>query len=202
MDKRRAGSGSRGLGSLKWLQIQPWAAVVIFKPAELPGAYVIEPERHEDVRGYFARTFCEKDFSGRGLETRIAQCSVSFSHKKGTLRGMHYQLSPFEEVKLVRCDRGAIYDVIIDLRRESPTFKKYFAVHLDAQNGKMLYVPAGFAHGFQTLEDNTEVFYQMSQVYSAEHARGVRWNDPAFGIRWPEDQRTILERDQNYPDFA
>ena len=175
---------------------------MIFKPTELPGAYVIEPERYADTRGYFARTFCEKDFSAHGLEIRIAQCSVSFNRKKGTLRGMHYQVSPFEEVKLVRCDRGAIYDVIVDLRRDSPTFKKHFAVQLDTQNGKMLYVPAGFAHGFQTLEDNTEVFYQMSQIYSAEQARGVRWNDRAFGIRWPEDRRTILERDQNYPDFG
>ncbi len=115
---------------------------------------------------------------------------------------MHYQLSPFEEVKLVRCNRGAIYDVIIDLRQNSPTFKKPFAIQLDERNGKLLYVPVGFAHGFQTLEDNTEVFYQISQVYSAEHARGVRWNDRAFGIRWPEDNRTILERDENYPDFV
>jgi len=175
---------------------------VIFKTTELPGAYVIEPERHEDTRGYFTRTFCAKDFSAHGLDARIAQCSVSFNHRKGTLRGMHYQVPPFEEVKLVRCDRGGIYDVIIDLRRESPTFKKHFTVQLDALNGKALYVPAGFAHGFQTLEDNTEVFYQMSQIYSAEHARGVRWNDPAFGIRWPEDQRIILDRDRNYPDFV
>jgi len=175
---------------------------MIFTPTELSGAYVIQTERHEDVRGYFARIFCEKDFSARGLETRIAQCSVSFNRRKGTLRGMHFQASPFEEVKLVRCDRGAIYDVIIDLRRESPTFKKHFGIQLDVWNGNMLYVPAGFAHGFQTLEDDTEVFYQISQMYSAEHARGVRWNDPAFGIHWPEDQRTILERDQNYPDFV
>jgi len=175
---------------------------MIFTPTELSGAYVIQTERHEDVRGYFARIFCEKDFSARGLETRIAQCSVSFNRRKGTLRGMHFQASPFEEVKLVRCDRGAIYDVIIDLRRESPTFKKHFGIQLDVWNGNVLYVPAGFAHGFQTLEDDTEVFYQISQMYSAEHARGVRWNDPAFGIHWPEDQRTILERDQNYPDFV
>jgi dTDP-4-dehydrorhamnose 3,5-epimerase len=175
---------------------------VIFHPASLPGAFVIEPERKEDIRGYFARTYCEKEFAARGLETRIAQCSISFNHRKGTLRGMHYQIEPFEEVRLVRCSRGAIYDVIIDLRRESPRFKKYFAVELNEQNCKMLYIPAGFAHGFQTLRDNTEVFYQISQVYSSEHARGLRWNDPAFEILWPEDERTILERDQNYPGFV
>jgi dTDP-4-dehydrorhamnose 3,5-epimerase len=175
---------------------------VIFKPTELPGAYVIEPGRLEDIRGYFARTFCEKDFAAQGLETQVAQCSVSFNHKKGTLRGMHYQVAPLKEVKLVRCNRGAIFDVIIDLRRDSPAFKKHVAVQLDERNGKMLYIPVGFAHGFQTLEDDTEVFYQMSQIYSAEHARGVRWNDPAFGIQWPQDERTILERDRNYPDFA
>jgi dTDP-4-dehydrorhamnose 3,5-epimerase len=115
---------------------------------------------------------------------------------------MHYQVSPFEEAKLVRCNRGAVYDVIIDLRRDSPAFKKHFAVQLDEQNGKMVYIPAGLAHGFQTLEDHTEVFYQMSRIYSAEHARGVRWDDRAFRIRWPEEERTILERDQNYPDFV
>jgi dTDP-4-dehydrorhamnose 3,5-epimerase len=175
---------------------------VIFKPTELPGAYVIEPERREDIRGYFSRTFCEAEFKASGLDARIVQCSVSFNRRKGTLRGMHYQVPPFEEVKLVRCNRGAIYDVIIDLRRNSPTFKKHFAVELDEQNGKMVYAPAGFAHGFQTLEDETEVFYQMSQVYSAEHSRGVRWDDPAFGIRWPDENRTILDRDRNYPDFV
>jgi dTDP-4-dehydrorhamnose 3,5-epimerase len=174
---------------------------VIFKPTNLPGAYVIEPERKEDFRGYFARTFCEKEFASLGLETHIVQCSASLNQRKGTLRGMHYQVAPFEEVKVVRCIRGAIYDVIIDLRRNSPTFKKYFAVELDEREGNALYVPAGFAHGFQTLADDSEVFYQMSQFYSADHSRGVRWNDPAFAISWPQDTRTILERDQNYADF-
>jgi dTDP-4-dehydrorhamnose 3,5-epimerase len=175
---------------------------VIFRPTQLAGAYIIEQERHEDFRGHFARTFCEREFAAHQLETRVAQCSVSFNHRKGTLRGMHYQAVPFEEVKVVRCNRGAIYDVIIDLRRESPTFKQYFALELDEHAGSMLYIPVGFAHGFQTLSDDTEVFYQMSQFYSAEHARGVRWNDPAFGIRWPDDERTILGRDQHYPDFG
>lgn len=175
---------------------------MIFKPADLRGAYVIEPERRDDFRGYFTRTFCEKEFASLGLETRIAQCSVSFSQRKGTLRGMHYQLSPFEEVKVVRCVRGAIFDVIIDLRRDSSTFKKHFAAELNERNGNALYIPAGFAHGFQTLTDNAEVFYQMSQYHSEGHARGVRWNDPAFAIFWPDDERTILERDKNYPDFV
>lgn len=175
---------------------------MIFKPTELPGAYVIEMERHEDARGYFARTFCEKEFAAHGLETGVVQGSVSYNRRKGTLRGMHYQVKPFEEVKLVRCSRGSIFDVIIDLRRDSPAFKRHFAIRLDEQNGTMVYIPAGFAHGFQTLADDTEVFYQMSQVYSAEHARGVRWNDPAFGIRWPEAERIILERDGKYPDFV
>jgi len=174
---------------------------VIFKPTNFRGAYVIEPERRADFRGYLARTYCEKEFAALGLETHIAQCSVSFNQRKGTLRGIHYQVAPFEEVKVVRCIRGAIYDVIIDLRPSSSTFKKHFAVELDERNGNALYVPAGFAHGFQTLAENSEVFYQMSQYYSESHARGVRWNDPAFAIPWPEDARTILERDENYTDF-
>lgn len=174
---------------------------MIFKPTNFRGAYVIEPERRADFRGYLARTYCEKEFAALGLETHIAQCSVSFNQRKGTLRGMHYQVAPFEEVKVVRCIRGAIYDVIIDLRPSSSTFKKHFAVELDERNGNALYVPAGFAHGFQTLAGNSEVFYQMSQYYSESHARGVRWNDPAFAIPWPEDARTILERDENYTDF-
>jgi dTDP-4-dehydrorhamnose 3,5-epimerase len=130
------------------------------------------------------------------------QCNVSYNKLKGTLRGMHYQAAPCEEAKLVRCNRGAIYDAIIDLRRGSPTFKQSFGVELSAENGTALYVPEGFAHGFQTLEDNTEVFYQMSQFYSPENARGVRWDDPAFGIEWPAADRILIERDQSYPDFG
>jgi len=174
---------------------------LIFTETYLKGAFVIEADRREDDRGFFARTFCEKEFAEYGLETRVAQCNISFNRRKGTLRGMHYQAAPFEEAKLVRCTMGGIYDAIIDLRRGSPTFKKSFGVELTALNRRMLYIPRDFAHGFQTLEDETEVFYQMSQVYSAEHARGVRWNDPAFGISWPADERTINERDKNYPDF-
>jgi len=175
---------------------------LIFEPTILPGAYVIEPERYEDFRGSFTRVFCQKEFAAAGLEARIVQCSVSFNRRKGTLRGMHYQEAPYQEVKLVRCNRGSVYDVIVDLRRESPTFKRHFALELNEQNGTALYIPTGVAHGFQTLVDDTELSYQMSQFYSVEHARGVRWNDPAFGISWPPDDRTILERDQSYPDFS
>lgn len=174
---------------------------MIFTETILKGAWVIEPERREDDRGFFARTFCEKEFAEHGLETRVAQCNISFNRRKGTLRGMHYQAAPFEEAKLARCTMGAIFDAIIDLRPASPTFKKSFSVELTASNRRMLYIPRDFAHGFQTLVDDTEVFYQMAQVYSAEHARGVRWNDSAFGIRWPADERIIHERDKNYPDF-
>jgi len=168
----------------------------------LAGAFVIELERRSDERGFFARTFCEQEFEAHGLKTQVVQCNVSFNKRKGTLRGMHYQAAPFAEAKLVRCTSGSIYDVIIDLRPASATFKHYFSVELSEENRRMLYIPEDFAHGFQTLQDNTEVFYQMVQRYSAEHARGVRWNDPTFGIEWPEGERIIIGRDQNYPDFV
>jgi dTDP-4-dehydrorhamnose 3,5-epimerase len=174
---------------------------VTFVETPLRGAYVIEPEPVEDARGLFARTWCRREFEARGLDTRIAQCSTSFNTRRGTLRGMHYQAPPAAETKIVRCTRGAIHDVIIDLRPDSPTYTGHFAVVLTADNRKMLHVPAGFAHGFQTLEGATEVFYQISEFYSPEHARGVRWNDPIFGICWPDDERTIVERDRSYPDF-
>jgi dTDP-4-dehydrorhamnose 3,5-epimerase len=174
---------------------------LFFSETALKGAFVIEPERHEDFRGFFARTFCRREFADHGLDPDVEQSSISFNPRKGTLRGMHYQAAPCEEVKLVRCTMGRIYDVIIDLRPDSSTHRKHFAVELSAENHKMLYIPRGFAHGFQTLEDNAEVFYQMSDTYSPEHARGVRWNDPAFGIAWPAAERIIHERDQSYPDF-
>jgi dTDP-4-dehydrorhamnose 3,5-epimerase len=174
---------------------------VIFTSTSLAGAFVIEPEPVEDSRGWFARTWCQRELETRGLDGRIAQCSLSLSKKKGTLRGLHFQAPPFEETKIVRCSRGAIYDVIIDLRPGSATRLRHFAVVLSAEDRKSLYVPAGCAHGFQTLVDDTEVFYQISQFYSPEHARGVRWDDPAFGIRWPDDDRTISDRDRGYPDF-
>jgi dTDP-4-dehydrorhamnose 3,5-epimerase len=174
---------------------------LIFTETKLPGAFVIELDKHADQRGFFARTFCQEEFQAHGLNPGVVQCNVSFNKRKGTLRGMHFQAAPFAEAKLVRCTSGSIYDVIIDLRPSSPAFKQYFAVELSAENRKMLYIPEEFAHGFQTLENDTEVFYQMSQYFSPEHVRGARWNDPAFGITWPEDERIIVERDRNYPDF-
>jgi len=175
---------------------------MIFTETPLAGAFVIEPELIEDARGFFARTWCAREFAARGLVTHIVQCSTSFNKKKGTLRGMHYQAAPFAETKIVRCISGSMYDVIIDLRPSSSTYTRHSGVVLTAENRKMVYVPVGFAHGFQTLEDNTEVLYQISEVYSSAHARGVRWDDPAFGIRWPSDERTIVDRDRAYPDFS
>lgn len=173
-----------------------------FTETRLKGAYIIDIEPVEDERGFFARTWCEKEFKSRKLPPRFVQCSISFNKKRGTLRGMHYQVKPHEEHKLVRCTRGAIYDVIIDLRPKSPTFKQWIAVELSAANRRMLYVPAGFAHGFQTLEDETEVLYQISEFYNPNHSAGVRWNDPAFGIRWPLEVRVISLKDQEYRDFG
>jgi dTDP-4-dehydrorhamnose 3,5-epimerase len=174
---------------------------VIFIETKLKGVFIIEPEAFEDDRGFFARIWCQQEFATHRLNPRLVQCNISFNRKRGTLRGMHYQAAPHEEAKLVRCTMGGIYDVIIDLRANSPTFKQHIAVVLTAQNYIMLYVPEGFAHGFQTLEDNTEVLYQMSAFYAPASARGVRWNDPAFGIQWPPAERIISERDRTYPDF-
>lgn len=174
---------------------------MIFTETPLAGAFVIEPEPLEDSRGLFARTWCRTEFQERGLETRIAQCSTSLNTTRGTLRGMHYQGSPYGETKIVRCTRGSMYDVIIDLRPDSPTFTRHFGLVLTADNHRMVYVPTGFAHGFQTLEDGTELFYQVSEVYAPEYARGVRWNDPVFGIQWPDADRIIIDRDRDYPDF-
>jgi len=146
--------------------------------------------------------WCRHELEAHALETRIAQCSTSFNKSKGTLRGMHYQVPPFAETKIVRCTRGSLFDVIVDLRPNSSTCMRHFAVVLTAENRKLLYVPTEFAHGFQTLEDNTEVFYQISEFYSPDHSRGFRWNDPSFGIIWPDDKPTIAERDRSYPDFC
>jgi dTDP-4-dehydrorhamnose 3,5-epimerase len=174
---------------------------MIFTRTKLRDAFIVEPERLEDERGFFARTWCQQQFAARGLNHKMVQCNISFNKKKGTLRGMHYQISPYEEAKLVRCIKGAIYDAIIDLRPHSPSFKQWLGVELTEDNRKMLYIPEGFAHGYLTLEDDTEIFYQVSEVYAPEVARGVRWDDPAFDISWPIDVRVILERDQQYPDF-
>jgi dTDP-4-dehydrorhamnose 3,5-epimerase len=173
---------------------------MIFVELKLKGAYVIELEKLEDERGWFARSWCKQEFYEQGLDPNLAQCNISFNRKMGTLRGMHYQLPPFAETKLVRCTRGALYDVIIDLRPDSPTFLQWAGIELTADNRKTLYVPKGFAHGFQTLEDNTEVFYQMSDFYAPDHARGVRWNDPLFDIQWPEEESIISQKDQTYED--
>lgn len=173
-----------------------------FTETKLKGAYIIEPKLITDERGFFARSWCQKEFTERGLNPNLVQCNISFNLKKGTLRGMHYQAKPHEEAKLVRCTMGAIYDVIIDIRSESPTFKQWVAVELTAENRKMLYIPEGMAHGFQTLLDNTEVFYQMSEFYHPELAGGVRWDDPVFQILWPEfNTRVISEKDLSYPGF-
>ena len=172
-----------------------------FKETKLQGAYIIEPEMLIDERGAFARTFCRKDFESHGLNGNISQCSISLNTRKYTLRGMHYQKKPCAEAKLVRCSRGVIYDVIVDLRYDSPTFKQWTSVEISAENRKMVYVPVGFAHGFQTLADDTEVIYQMSEFYSPSHADGFRWNDTSFKIKWPSDNFVISSKDQSYPDF-
>jgi len=175
---------------------------VIFTETRLKGAFVLELERREDERGFFARSWCQKEFQDHKLNPALVQCNISFNRRKGTLRGMHYQTAPFEEAKLVRCTAGALYDVIIDLRRDSATYMQHVGEVLSAANYRMLYVPEGFAHGFQTLEDNTEIFYQMSQFYSPEHTRGVRYDDPAFGIHWMIGEAVIADRDRDYRDFA
>ena len=166
----------------------------------LEGAFIIEPERLEDERGFFARVFCEHEFAAHGLETRFVQCSISFNRCKGTLRGMHYQAPPHEEAKLVRCTMGAIHDVIVDLRPASATFRHWAGIELRAERHEAIYIPVGFAHGFLTLIDDSEVFYQMSEFFHSECAVGVRWNDPAFGIDWPAEIQFISERDRGYQD--
>jgi dTDP-4-dehydrorhamnose 3,5-epimerase len=172
-----------------------------FIPLTLAGVYLIEPERREDERGFFARTWCQQEFEAHGLEPRLAQCSISYNRRAGTLRGMHLQTRPHEEVKVVRCTAGAIHDVLLDLRRESPTYLRWMAADLTADNRHALYVPAGIAHGFQTLTDHSEVFYQISEFYHPECASGVRWDDPLFGIPWPLPDPILSEKDKAYPDY-
>jgi len=174
---------------------------MIFTKTPLPDAYLIDPERLADERGFFARVFDPAEFAARGLDGRVAQSSLSFNPRKGTLRGMHFQRAPFAEAKLVRCTRGAVHDVIIDLRPASATYRRHFGAVLDAENRRLLYIPPGFAHGFLTLTNDAEVSYQISEKYSPEHAAGVRWDDPAFGIPWPGPVVVIAERDRTYPDF-
>jgi dTDP-4-dehydrorhamnose 3,5-epimerase len=175
---------------------------MMFEGTVLPGVFLIRPEPRADVRGFFARTWCADEASAHGLNPRVVQCNVSFNRLRGTLRGMHYQESPHSETKLVRCTRGAIHDVILDLRPDSPTFRRWAAFALTSENRLGLYVPEGMAHGFQTLEDDTEVFYQMSEFYAPGSARGVRWDDPAFTITWPIPDPILSERDLSYPNFG
>ena len=175
---------------------------MIFTETKLKGAFIIEPEKFEDQRGFFARVWCQKEFEAHGLSPSVAQIKNSFNKKRGAIRGLHYQTEPYEEAKLIRCTKGAIYDVIIDLRPDSTTYLEWIGVELTADNRKMLYVPENFAHGYQSLTDNTEIFYPVSQFYSPESAQGVRWNDPTIGIEWPEtDNLVISELDKNWPDF-
>ncbi len=174
---------------------------MIFRETKLRGVFEIDCERKTDERGFFARSWCQREFESNGLNPKLVQCNVSFNTRRGTLRGMHYSVPPYAEAKVVRCTRGAIYDVVVDLRPGSPTFKSWVGMLLTAANRHMVYVPEGCGHGFLTLDDETEVFYQMSEFYNAESARGVRWNDPAFQIVWPEKVAVISERDGTYPSF-
>ncbi len=174
---------------------------MIFTETKLKGAFLIEPELMKDERGFFARSFCENEFKKHGLKLHIVQCNLSFNRLRGTVRGMHYQSALFEEAKLVSCTGGAVYDVIIDLRPESSTYCQSFGTELSAKNYRMLYIPEGFAHGFQTLNDNSVVFYQMCEFYHIEASQGVRWDDPVFDIKWPMSVQNISERDRGYPDF-
>ena len=175
---------------------------MIFKETKLKGAFIIEMEPIRDNRGFFARAWCRGEFEAHGLITSFVQFNITFSPKRGTLRGLHYQMAPHEEVKLVRCPRGATYDVIIDLRPESPTYKHWLGTELTADSRRMIYISGGFAHGYQILMDDTEVFYQVGQFYAPEYERGIRWDDPAFEIDWPINSPFVLsEKDKHWPDY-
>jgi dTDP-4-dehydrorhamnose 3,5-epimerase len=171
---------------------------MIFSETKLAGVFIIDPEPFEDERGFFARSWSQPEFEAHGIEGRLAECNISFNSRKGILRGLHYQASPFEQSKLVRCTSGCIYDVAVDLRGGSPTLHQWVAVELTEDNHRMLFIPGGCAHGYQTLTERSEVFYQMSNYYNAESGRGVRWNDPAFGIEWPLPDPIMIERDRTY----
>jgi dTDP-4-dehydrorhamnose 3,5-epimerase len=174
---------------------------VIFQETRLLGAFVVDLEPRSDERGFFARAYCEREFKDHGLPTWYPQCNLSRNRKAGTLRGMHYNAAPYGEAKLIRCATGAIYDVIVDFRAGSATYLEWIGVELTAREGRALFVPAGFAHGFVTLEDDTDVFYQMGDFYRPEAARGLRWNDPRLAIRWPREPTIVAERDATYPDY-
>ena len=175
---------------------------MIFRETCLKGCYLLELEKISDQRGGFSRSFCTEEFKSHGLNPTILQCNISFNHRKGTVRGMHFQKAPKAEAKLVRCTKGAIYDVALDLRADSPTYCQWIGVDLKEDNGRMLYIPEGFAHGFQSLIDDTEVFYQMSESYSPEHSAGVKWDDSCFGIEFPLEITCISEKDLSYSDFS
>jgi dTDP-4-dehydrorhamnose 3,5-epimerase len=174
---------------------------MIFRETPIQGAFIIETEPIRDERGSFARSFCAREFEAYGLNPRFVQCNISFNRKSGTLRGMHYQAAPHREAKLVRCTRGWIFDAIVDLRRDSPTFTKWHALELNEHGRELLYVPEGCAHGYLTLADGCEVSYQVSAFYSRDTSRGVRWNDPAFAIRWPREPAVISDQDRNFAAF-
>jgi dTDP-4-dehydrorhamnose 3,5-epimerase len=174
---------------------------VIFSRTGLSGAFLVQPEKHSDTRGFFVRLWCQREFEAQGLNPRLVQASLSHNRRAGTLRGLHYQAAPHAEVKLIRCTKGALYDVLVDLRPTSPTYARWIGVELSAENYQMLYAPEGVAHGFQTLTDDTEVVYQMSEFYSPSSERGVRYDDPVFGIRWPLEVSVISTKDAQWPDF-
>jgi dTDP-4-dehydrorhamnose 3,5-epimerase len=174
---------------------------MIFIGTKIKGVYIMEPELLADERGFFTRSFCKEEFRNYGLDADIVQCNISCNKKRGTLRGMHYQIPPFEEAKIVSCTKGSIYDVVVDLRRDSPTYCQWHSEKLSADSYRMLYIPKGCAHGFQTLEDNCIVYYQMGEYYHSECASGIRWNDPSIGIVWPLPPMIISERDKNYGDL-
>ena len=175
---------------------------MIFTPLALPGAMIVDLERFDDARGYFARAWCEREFAAAGLNPRLVQASISQNRRRATLRGMHYQVAPHAEDKLVRCVQGAVWDVIIDLRPESPTYLQHRGIELTAARGRALYIPKGFAHGFQSLTDDAQLFYQMSEFYEPSAQRGLRWDDPRFRIDWPERPPIVNQRDASYPDFV
>jgi dTDP-4-dehydrorhamnose 3,5-epimerase len=174
---------------------------MVFTETVLAGAYLIELSKLQDERGFFARAWCAREFEQRQLRTSMVQANIGFSSRRGTLRGLHYQIAPHAEAKLVRCPRGAVYDVVVDLRPESPTHRQWLGMELSETNHRMLYVPEGFAHGYQTLIDDAELFYQTSQFFAAESARGVRYDDPSFKIQWPLEVQMISEKDRNWPDY-
>lgn len=175
---------------------------MLFEEVGVKGAFVITPERRADERGFFARMFCDKELAERGLAVHIRQINTGFSPRSGTLRGLHYQARPHAEIKIVRCVRGAVYDVVVDLRPDSPTFKQWFGVELTAENGCLLYAPEGTAHGYLTLANDTELIYLTSHAYAPQAAHGVRFDDPAFGIEWPAEVRVVSQADRSWPDFS